>query len=262
MSRRWFGAIAIGAVNALWLSAQPVPALAPAFEVASIRPHAGPLSRMMGLDISGPRITLEGYSVFLLVMEAYHLKGDYQISLGSIPHQENIREVMYDIAARAPGETAPTRGEVRRMLQTLLTDRFKLAIHRDSKEMPVYALVVEKNGPRLKGSAIDKECSVHVGFAKDGRNSELTFSGCTIDALVDHVWSSVGSDRPVVDRTGVSGKYDFRLIATPEYRSRTQSDPGDVSIFSAVKELGFRLEPQKAPVEVVVVDRVEEPTEN
>jgi uncharacterized protein (TIGR03435 family) len=91
---------------------------------------------------------------------------------------------MYDVVARAPGESAPCRDEIRKMLQTLLADRFKLAIHRETKEMPVYALVVEKNGPRLKASVVGDPCSMHQKSASDGRNYEETFSNCPIEDLV------------------------------------------------------------------------------
>jgi uncharacterized protein (TIGR03435 family) len=75
----------------------------------------------MDFKVSGSRVTMEGYSAFLLVLDAYHLKGNYQISLAAVPRQEDeIREVMYDVVARAPGKTAPARDEIRKMLQTLL----------------------------------------------------------------------------------------------------------------------------------------------
>ena len=251
-------AAAIAAMNSFRLPAQSPP---PVFEVASIKPHQGPLSRIMDFKVSGSRVTMEGYSAFLLVLDAYHLKGNYQISLAAVPRQEDeIREVMYDVVARAPGKTAPARDEIRKMLQTLLADRFKLAIHRETREMPVYALVVGKNGPRLKLSVVGDPCSMHQRSASDGRNYEETFSNCPIEELVKQL-EQLGIDRPVVDKTGLTGTYDFRLVVTPEFRSHSVSDL-DVTTSTALREFGLKLESQKAPIEIVVIDQIKKPTEN
>jgi uncharacterized protein (TIGR03435 family) len=168
---------------------------------------------------------------------------------------------MYDIVARAPGESVAGIETARTMLRTLLADRLKLKVHREMKEMRVYVLVVAKNKPGLKANPAGGSCSVHVGLASDGRNNEETFSGCPIERLADRL-GNLMHDRPVLDQTRLTGNYDFRLVATPEYRSRDRSDPADISAFTAVGELGLKLVPQKAQVGIVVVDHVEKPTEN
>jgi hypothetical protein len=94
------------------------------FEVASIRPHTAPLHNIMGRTISGPRVTFEGYTIPQLIIEAYSLKGIWQLSLAAVPGQSELLNVYYDIAARAPGETAITKDESRKMLQTLLPTAF------------------------------------------------------------------------------------------------------------------------------------------
>ena len=146
------------------------------------------------------------------------------------------------------------------MLQTLLADRFKLAIHRETKEMPVYALVAGKNGSRLKSSAVGDPCSMHQKLASDGRNYEETFSNCPIEELAKQL-EQLGIDRPVVDKTNLTGTYDFRLVVTPELRSHSASDL-DITTSTALRELGLKLESQKAPIEIVVIDQVKKPTEN
>ena len=253
----WIASAAIVAATSFRLPAQPPPA----FEVASIKPHQGPLSRIMDFKVSGSRVTMEAYSVFLLVLDAYNLKGNYQISLTAVPRQEEeIREVMYDVAARAPGATAPPRDEIRKMLQTLLADRFRLAIHRETREMPVYALVAAKNGPRLKSSEVGDPCSMHQKLAGDGRNYEETFSNCPVGELVKQL-EQLGIDRPVVDKTSLTGTYDFRLVVTPGFRTHSVSDL-DITTSTALRELGLKLESQKAPIEIVVIDQVKKPSEN
>ncbi len=258
-SKFWIvSAAAIVAAASSRLKAQPSP---PAFEVASIKPHQGPLTRIMDFKVSGSRVTMEAYSVFLLVLDAYHLKGNYQISLAPVSRQEDeIREVMYDVAARAPGNTVFPRDEIRKMLQTLLADRFHLAIHRETREMPVYALLQGKDGIKLKPRVSDEPCSMHHKSAGDGRNYEETFSNCPIEELAKQL-AQRSMDRPVVDKTGLTGTYDFRLVVMPGPGSDGTSEP-DVTISSPLRELGLKLESQKAPVEIVVVDRVQKPTEN
>jgi uncharacterized protein (TIGR03435 family) len=229
----------------------------PAFEVASIRLHTGPLAVIMGLTISGTLVRMEGYSFAELVMEAYHVKF-YQLSL---PHALNTDDY-YDLAMRAPGDRAPSQEEVRQMLQTLLADRFKLAIHREMRVMPVYALVPGKNGPKLKESTSSDKCSAHIGPpTPKARIYAYNLKGCSIESLTDNLTELV-SDRPVVDKTGLTGKYDISLDATPNFMLSTRSDSDDISIFTAIKTLGLKLEAQRAPVEIIVVERIEKPTEN
>ncbi len=216
------------------------------FEVASIRPHTAPLHTIMGRTVSGPRITLEGYTVPQLIMEAYNLKGIWQLSLAPLRGQSDLLNDYYDIAARAPGDAAPTRDESRKMLQTLLADRFHLSVHRESKELPVYALLVGKNGPKLKASTADGKCAVNVGVVTGGQSYAL--SNCTIGVLVDLLGNGL-VDRPVIDNTQLTGKYDFRLAAMPDFMSRNRSDPADLSPFTAIQDLGLRLRAQTAPIE-------------
>ncbi len=203
---------------------------------------------------------MEGYTVFGLIMDAWHLR-DFQIAVATTVPKEDIYNTMYDVVARAPGERVPGIDEVRAMLRSLLTDRFKLEVHRETKEMPVYVPQVGKNGPKLKASPAGGECSPRVGLASDDRNDEEIFSGCPIERLADRLGGKIGS-RPVLDQTGLKGPYDMRLVAIPEYRARGQSDPADIDAITAVGELGLKLVPGKAPVDIAAVDHLEKPTEN
>jgi uncharacterized protein (TIGR03435 family) len=98
-------------------------------------------------------------------------------------------------------------------------------------------------------------------LASDGRNEEVVFSGCPIERLADRLGNMMGN-RVVLDRTGFGGQYDFRLVAIPEYRARLRSDPADIDPLSAVGELGLKLVPQKAQVDIIAVDHVERPSAN
>ena len=125
-----------------------------AFEVASIRPHP-PEQRAFGpISISGSRVTAPNFDAFGFISVAYNLKG-YQIAGGpSWIGSARVSGTAYDLAAKAPGETV-TMDQVRLMLQTLLAERFRLMVHRETREMPVYALVTGKGGAKLKESPAD-----------------------------------------------------------------------------------------------------------
>jgi uncharacterized protein (TIGR03435 family) len=242
--------------QAFELAAQSPPAPR-ALEVASIRPHPDPVSHI-DITIAGPRLEIEAYFVPELIMEAYNIK-NYQISLAPNVRWPGTR---YDIVAKAEGDGAPTREEFREMLRTLLADRFKLKLHREAKEMQVYALVVGKNGPKLKPSAPDAN-PIGRGMV-NGRNYEITRPKADMDAVVQAI-SNAFLDRPVVDRTGLTGTYDLKLTYTPDTPANRlgEPDPNDISIFTAVREqLGMALEPQRAAVETLVIDHVEQPSEN
>ncbi len=137
--------------------------------------------------------------------------------------------------------------EFRQMLQSLLAERFHLKVHREKQEKPVYALVVGKSGPKFKESASDTIFAAHIGV--NGRNQNLTASKAPMGFLAQKISDTFFTDRPVVDRTGLTETYNFKIEATPEFRINNNAEPGDVRIFTAIQEqLGLKLEPQKSTV--------------
>jgi uncharacterized protein (TIGR03435 family) len=229
----------------------------PAFEVASVRPHP-PGQRAFGpISISGSRVTASNFDAFGLIAIAYDLKG-YQITGGpSWIGSTRAAGTAYDLAAKAAGETVPM-DQVRRMLQTLLADRFQLAVHREVKEMPIYALLAGKGGPKLKESPAD-ETPPGTRIAGGGDTPvQMTASKGTLDQLVHILTNDQSVGRPVLDKTGLTGTYNYTL----EYSNSAQNSESP-SIFTAVQEqLGLRLESQTASVEVLVIDHVEKPDAN
>ena len=193
-----------------------------------------------------------------LILEAYDLKS-YQVSWS--PEAKLHDDAYYDIAAKADGDTAPTRGEFRHMLQTLLAQRFSLKLHLETKEMPVYELIVGKNGPKFKESAPD---SSETGlFGVHGRNQTIAIPRESMASLADHIPNTFLVDRPVVDRTGLTGTYDIQLEATPEFRIQRDPQPEDLSVFTAVQEqLGLKLQAAKTRMPILVVDQIGTPSEN
>ena len=127
--------------------------------------------------------------------------------------------------------------------------------------MQVYALVVGKGGPRFKESAPDASFVGNHGV--HGRNQTIKTAKFTMEMLADDLAGYFGVNRPVVDKTGLTGAYDFKFEATPEFRINANAERGDVSVFTAVQEqLGLKLQSQKAPIEILVVDRLNKPTAN
>jgi uncharacterized protein (TIGR03435 family) len=265
--------------------AETTPAMAFVFEVASIKPNRYSTS-MLGFGFVLERFTARGATLQLLIREAYGVEED-QISGG--PRWLNSER--YDIEAKADKSVADELRklsfdqrviEYRRMLQALLADRFKLTLHRETKELPVYALVIAKNGPKLQGAKPDDmypediDGNRHGDAMRVGRGL-LGGQGVSIAFLVQML-SQQQLGRPVLDMTGLTGKYDFTLQWTPDERrprldkqaegrqgtdSTPSAGPSELSIFTAIQEqLGLKLESKKGPVEVLVIDHVDEPSEN
>ena len=225
----------------------------PAFEAASVKPHVGPMRRI-GVTTSGSRLTADAQTPAGLIMFAYNVRNDQIVRTKPLLA---IGDVFYDVVATATG--TPTRDQFRRMMQTLLADRFQLRIHREMKDTPVYALVVGKNGPKLSASVPDGESMFHMNL--QGRNYQLTMPKATMDDLVESILNGAGLDRPVVNQTGLNGTYDINLTYTPEFKM--SNGPEDISVFTAVQgQLGLKLIQQRAAVEMLVVDEAQKPSAN
>jgi uncharacterized protein (TIGR03435 family) len=173
----------------------------------------------------------------------------------------------FDISTKAPVGTPEDTGRL--MLQAMLAERFKLAIHREERPLPVYALAVGKRGAKLKDSEGDGTLNCKGDGGGPGTTLfTLTCQHATMKFLAQQVRGMGFLDRPVVDLTGLTGAYDITMTLTlPGQRRRaTSSDadqPKDVSVFEAVDKLGLKLEAQKQPVSVIVVDHINQtPTDN
>src|SRR5579863_87934 len=247
----------LAAVSGPLIQAQTQSAESISFEVASVKAHEFPAGVYVGgtggtIRISGNRVTILG-NLMGFVMAAYNLR-DYQVSDAPGWTDKQGRQQDYDISATAEGEGALTMDQARRMLQTLLADRFQLRVHRETKEMPVYDLVVSKNGPKMKESAPDTKPDTNIITASSAL-WKIKWSNLSMADFVSRIASNF--DRPVLDRTGLKAGYDFTLEYTrsnPELIARDSPD-FDNSIFTAVQEqLGLRLAPAKEPVEILVID--------
>jgi uncharacterized protein (TIGR03435 family) len=163
------------------------------------------------------------------------------------------------------------RQERRAMLGVVLIERFHLKVHTEIKQLPVYELIVGKDGPKFKASApggpVDPEHPNAApnrggtGTNSDHGNAVLTANAVPMSTLATDLSEQL--DRTVIDKTGLKGEYDFQLRWTGENVPQPLPDDAPPLLFTAIQEqLGLRLQPGKGPVETLVVDRVERPTEN
>jgi uncharacterized protein (TIGR03435 family) len=164
----------------------------------------------------------------------------------------------YDITARIPhAETPQTSEQLHQMLQSLLVDRFHLAIHRESRQTSGYALLLAKRGSKMEPAKPDGK-----GSESRGSNSHLSATNVTMEGFAKRLSRNRDIAKPVVDRTGLKGGFNFALDWTPQSIEPARDSSPDVSpaIFAALQEqLGLRLESAKVPVLAVVIDRVDKP---
>lgn len=260
---------------------------APVFEVASIKPDKPAGNRMMfGTRWTPDGLTTTGSTARSFIVMAYNVQ-DSQIF--GAPNWINSER--YDIQARVGGSVveklqklSPDQRTLARqhMLQALLADRFKLVIHRETKELPVYALVIGRNGPKLKEAEPDENYANGMKGA-DGHalgksvmrvgGGELTGQAIPMAFLVQTLSDQPElKDRVLLDRTGLTGSYDFTLQWAPENSmlngmqkpdNATTPDSSGPSLFTAIEEqLGLKIESTKGPVDALVIDHVERPSEN
>jgi uncharacterized protein (TIGR03435 family) len=240
------------------------------FEVAAIKPAADDQSGAFIRMQSAHRFYAKNYSLKSLVGAAYNLT-PRAISGGPAW----VVSDHYDILAGTPGEIQPNLDEQMSMLRKLLADRFKLQFHREEKEFSIYALTIAKNGPKLKEStAPPDKLPELVGVVFPDRVL-LPARNATLAEFASHFMNRGVLDRSVVDKTGLSGKYDFDLEWADDetqfggkLRKRASAGDGDdgkdkPDFFTAVQQqLGLRLDATKGPVDVLVIDQVERPSEN
>jgi uncharacterized protein (TIGR03435 family) len=307
VSKSWLTSLSAAMV----LAAGSLSAQTPAFEVSSIKPSEPVTPAMVaagklhvGMKIDAKRVDIGNFTLLQLMCKAYDVK-PYQVSGPSWLMMLNGQR--FDIVANLP--EGATKEQVPQMLQALLADRFKLAIHRESKDQAIYAMVVGKGGLKIKETeepavapdapapnpGVTGSSSVSVTQTKggavvsdgtgktqkmipspDGKSMRLEISGATLAEMAEGLGPLV--DHPVLDMTGLKGKYTMALdismqdmmnaaraagaAVPPSAPADAASDPGG-SVFTSIQALGLKLEPRKSPMAMIVVDKVEKmPTEN
>jgi uncharacterized protein (TIGR03435 family) len=304
------GAVTLAATtrSAVLADAQEKAAVTTAFEVATIKrspPPNGGVMFFRGGGLRGSQWTATGVTLLMLLRNAYGERFPMEAQyIGAPSWAQNDR---FDVVAKA--ESVPAADQVGPMLQTLLADRFKLQVHTETRELPVFALVLaradRKLGPKMGPTDVDCQAIMDAQKRGDGAppfppsapappnldappppcsmmmmmgiaSSRLRSGGMTLPQLVSNLSQATG--RPVLDRTGLSGYYTVDVEYArepgagngplgrlpPEALAGPGTAPSDVpSVFVAVQEqLGLKLEARREPVEVLVIDRIEPPTED
>ena len=228
------------------------------FEVAAIKPSDPAVRGFHVQTAPGGRYIASGVTVKFLIQAAYGVR-EFQIL--NAPAWTDTQH--YDINAKGEESTANQPNVMSQRLQDLLAGRFQLKLARETRELPVYHLVVAKGGSKLKESTAKEDDR----FMQMGRG-RITFKGASMSSLAVQLSQQLG--RTVLDQTGLTANYDFTLNWTPETPSgpdgpkdAPSADPNGPTLFTAIQEqLGLKLESAKGPVEVLVIASVERPAEN
>ena len=279
------GPVAFGVWTSPQLAAQIIAPSAndPAFEAASVKPNKSGDGRVMLGVQPGGRFTATNVPLKMLLRQAYDVQ-DFQVVGGP----DWLGSDRFDVVAKAPEEGLNFES-MRPMLRSLLADRFKLKAHSETRQMPIYALVKARSdgalGPALKPSSV--ECAAFVGGRRGGGPppappqpgqavdcgfiigiGKMSVGGMPIEQLARALSPLVG--RIVLDKTGLTGNYSYELTYSPEQlgglppplSGETPTiDPNTPSIFTALQEqLGLKLDSDRGPVEVLVIDSAEQPT--
>ncbi len=226
-------------------------AQAPAFDVATIKRNVAAVSAGEGghrenIEASPVSLTMRDVSLETCIEWAWGLQ-DYQIS-----GPDWMMSEKYDIAGKSGTAVSPDRMKL--MLQALLAERMNLATHRGTKEMPVYALTVAKSGIKVAESAGEQKSTMKR------MEGSLVFRDTSMRDLAGYLSTLVFVGRPVIDKTGMEGAFDFaiRFGATNEEMRRVTLDGDGASFFTLIQEqLGLKLEPRKSAVETIVIDHAD-----
>jgi uncharacterized protein (TIGR03435 family) len=227
----------------------------PSFDVVTIK-VTDPGDQGRGFHLRGRRIFIENQTVNDLLIFAYRLHAKQLTGGPAWCATEH-----FDIEGVADVEGWPDAEQMQGMVRKLLGDRFQLKFHSETRELSVYAIAVAKGGPKLTRStggpnAMESENEMQdMGqMTMKARNMPISDLALNMDFFMD---------RPVVDRTGLTGKWDFQWKWTTD-EARAASDPNAApGLFRAIQEqLGLKLEPVKAPAEVLVIDDIERPSPN
>jgi uncharacterized protein (TIGR03435 family) len=245
----------------------------PSFEVATIKPNNTGATNMQGLVIRGRKFMTRASSLGDLISFAYEVQAKQIVNA-----PDWLDKDRYDIEAAPEQEGVPNGEQVRIMIRKLLADRFALKFHHDKRDMSAYVLTVGKDGSKLKPTQL-KGNLPGIGIGPGTGGITLNMANATIPDFTGFLQILV-LDRPVVDKTGIQGRYDFRCTFTPDESqfgghpppmpnqgnnngSNDTAAAAAPSLYDAIQqELGLKLSAEKTSVDVIAVDHVEKPSAN
>lgn len=223
-----------------------------AFEVASIKPNNSNSGVSNGGRLTGNRFMATNVTIVQLLRTAYGVQ-EFQIQGG--PGWIGIDR--FDITANTPSGSRPEDWPV--MLQGLLAERFRVRLHREQRQTDVYALVVARNGFKLTPLDSSRCAPPNGSCGFSAAPTQIVARGQSMDQLAVRLSRSIG--QAVVNKTGVSGIFDFTIEWTQDEQFRAPGASASPAIFTALTEqLGLRLQADRAPSDVIVIDAIERPT--
>ena len=228
--------------------------MAARFEVATIKPSLV-TSASGNIRLGGHQVTLENKTIVEVVELAYQVHG------GDIVGGPTwFRNQRFDIVGQPGFDAVPNLLQLQEMLKDLLVTRCGLTLHHEQKERPVYVLSIDEKGSKLSQSASSTTGLPTQTGGHEGSNRIRTFQSNSIPDFILGMQGFV--DRPLVDKTGLSGHYDFKLKWSPEDIS-TGSEGTEPELFTAMREqLGLKVKSEREPIEVLVIDAIRQPGAN
>lgn len=244
-----FIAILIPAVVAICAQGNPIQPLKPMARTADPNDHN------QGYHLDGHRISIENVTMTSLICFAYSIQKSQVVNASRW-----FDEQPWDIQGVPDAEGAPDWHQYRRMLQRLLSTRFSLQMHHDKRELLVYTLTIAKRGPKLERSKRDPDALSDQSGRGIGSAQYMKFAN---DSMTDFAQTlQLMGDRPVIDQTDLSGRYDFTLLWTPNEMRAAEPDAAP-ALFTAVQEqLGLKLAAARIPADVFVIDAATQPAQN
>jgi len=227
----------------------------PSFEVATVKP-SGPDERGSAIHTEGRRLVIKNDTLNTVLLFAYGMHAKQLVDAPAWFATDR-----YDVDGGLDTEGQPSLKQMQRIVQKLLTDRFQLKFHRETRELAVYALTVAKDGPRLAKSSGDPNA---LGDESDqSHGAQITQSITNFSMTEFALILQFFTDRPVVDQTGLAGKWNFKWTWTADESRVSPDADAPPGMFSAIQEqLGLKLEAVKAPADVYVIDHIERPSAN
>jgi uncharacterized protein (TIGR03435 family) len=227
----------------------------PDWDVVTVRP-SDPNTIHATFDVRGRHIIIGNRTVETMLLLAYGLQRD-QIVGGP----EWLRTDHFDAEGVSTVEGEPSLEQFRNILRKLLTERFGLVTRTEQRELSVYAITIAKGGPKMEKSTADPDALQSDWDKQDGGQRSIQMRNATMGGFALELLFN--TDRPVVDRTGLTARYDFTLKWTYDESKAPTDGSAAPSLFTAIQEqMGLKLEPVKAMTDVMVIDKVERPGAN
>ncbi len=227
----------------------------PDWDVVTVK-LADPNARTAGFNVHGHEIAIERKTVQAMLIYGYGL---HEKQLRGVP--DWARTEVWDAQGIADVQGHPDHGQMQTLVRKLLSERFGLVLRKEPREMEAYALTVAKGGPKMEKSTGDPNGPSNESDNENGGQTTMRVQNFSMSELTA-ILTGLFLDRPAVDRTGLKGRYNFQLKWTWDATRETAPDAPPALVTALQEQLGLKLEPVKAPVETLIVEKIGRPGAN